>query len=611
MSLELQKHFRNVAIIAHVDHGKTTLIDAMLKFSKIFRENQRVNEQIMDSNPQERERGITILAKNTAIQYQGVTLNIIDTPGHVDFSGEVERVVNMADGCLLVVDAVEGPMPQTRYVLKIALAHGLKPVVVVAKVDRSTIRVQATIDAVNDLFLDLVTEADQLDFPVLFASGKEGYALAALADQPVDMAPLFDAIIEHVPPPIADLDGDLQMLVTALDYDNHLGQIAVGRIFRGAIRRGDPLVVIGQSGAPIPCRAEHLFRFRDLGRHEVDVVSAGDIGAVTGMKEVTIGDTIAAAHCPEPLERITIEEPTVQMSFGVNTSPFSGIDGKCATSRVLWDRLQRELQTNVSLRVARTERADEFIVSGRGELHLSVLIEDMRREGMEFQVSKPEAIIKRVNGTVYEPYERVTIETPEEYVGVLSQEMVSRLAQMQDMQNDGNGNMRIAYMLPTRGLIGFRSFLLRATRGNATMNSELLEPQPMKGEVKSTRFGAIVASVAGVAFTYGIKNAQERGQTFIDPHTPVYEGMVVGRHNRSKDLDLNICKERKLTNMRSATSDIVERLETPVKFSLEEALAFVASDELAEITPSNVRLRKSVLNANERHRSVKRAGGTT
>lgn len=607
MSIELQKRFRNVAIVAHVDHGKTTLIDAMLKFSKVFRENQQINEQIMDSNPQERERGITILAKNTAIQYRGITLNIIDTPGHVDFSGEVERVVNMADGCLLVVDANEGPMPQTRYVLNVALQLGLKPVVVVTKIDRSVLQVKATIDAVNDLFLDLATEADQLEFPVLFASGKEGYAVAELTDQPVDMAPLFDAIVEYIPPPMANLDGDLQLLVTALDYDNHLGQIAVGRVSRGMIRRGKPLVVIGKDGTPVPCKADHLFCFRDLGRYEVDEVSAGDIGAVSGMKHVTIGDTIATANCPEPLERIAIEQPTVKMNFGVNTSPFSGKDGKYASSRVLWDRLQRELQTNVSLRVERTEHADEFIVSGRGELHLSVLIEDIRREGFEFQVSKPEAITKLVDGKVYEPYERIIIDTPKEFVGVLAEELVARLGQVQDMQNDRNSNMRLVYALPTRGLIGFRSFLLRATSGNAAMNSELLEPQVMKGKVKSTRFGAIVASETGTAFSYGIKNAQERGNTFIDPQTPVYKGMIVGMHNREKDLDVNICKEKKMSNMRSSTSDIVERLEPPIKFSLEEALDFVATDELAEITPSNIRLRKRVLNANERHR-VARSG---
>ena len=607
MQSRLQQQFRNVAIVAHVDHGKTTLIDAMLRYSKIFRDNQQINEQIMDSNPQERERGITILAKNTAIEYQGVTLNIIDTPGHADFSGEVERVVNMADGCLLVVDAVEGPMPQTRYVLKIALELGLKPVVVINKVDRSSIRVKATIDKVNDLFLDLATDVEQLEFPILFASAREGYALAKITDQPEDMAPLFDAILEYIPPPMANPESNLQMLVTALDYDNHLGQIAVGRVFNGVIRRGEPLFVIGADGLANPCKAEHLFRFRDLGRHEVTEVSAGDIVAVSGIKEVTIGDTIAGPDHPEALGRIAIEEPTVKMSFGVNTSPFSGLDGKYATSRVLWDRLKRELQKNVSLRIERTEKAEEFMVSGRGELHLSVLIEDMRREGLEFQVSKPEAIMKHFDNKVYEPYERIIIETPDEFVGVLSEELASRLGQIHDMHNDGNGYMRVTYLLPTRGLIGFRSFLLRSTRGSAVMNSELLEPQIMKGTVKSTRFGAIVASEAGLAFSYGIKNAQERGHTFVPPQTSVYEGMIVGMHNRQGDLNLNICKERKMTNVRSSTAEIYERLEPPIKFSLEEALDFVASDELVEVTPSNIRLRKRVLKSDQRHR-VTRSG---
>ena len=602
MALSLQNNFRNVAIVAHVDHGKTTLIDAMLKFSKIFRENQAVDNLIMDSNPQERERGITILAKNTAIGYKGVTLNIIDTPGHVDFSGEVERVVNMADGCLLVVDAVDGPMPQTRYVLKMAMQQGLRPVVVINKIDRSSAEVDSTIEAVNDLFLDLATEADQLDFPIVYASAKEGYALAALSEDPNDMAPLFDAIIEHIPGPMADPGGEAQMLVTALDYDNHLGQIAIGRISRGMISKGDALVLLDETDVPIQCRADYIFSFRDLGRHEVEQVVAGDIAAIAGVKGVTIGDTITSPLAPDPLERIAIEEPPVKMTFAVNTSPFSGKDGKYATSRVLWDRLQRELQTNVSMRVERTESADEFTVSGRGELHLSVLIENMRREGMEFQVSKPEAIITIIDGSSYEPYERIIIDTPQEFVGVLTEELSSRMGQVEDMQNDGDGNIRVVYVLPTRGLIGFRSFFLRATRGSGIMSSELLASQRVQGEIRSTRFGAMVASESGVALSYGIRNAQERGQTFIDPNTPVYEGMVVGMHNRDRDLEVNIAKERKMTNMRSPTAEVYERLEPAVKFSLEESLDFIASDELAEITPSNIRLRKRVLKADERRR---------
>jgi GTP-binding protein len=602
MALALQNNFRNVAIVAHVDHGKTTLIDAMLKFSKIFRENQLVDTLIMDSNPQERERGITILAKNTAIGYKGVTLNIIDTPGHVDFSGEVERVVNMADGCLLVVDAVDGPMPQTRYVLKLAMQQGLRPVVVVNKIDRSTAEIDSTIEAVNDLFLELATEADQLDFPIVYASAKEGYALVELSDDPDDMAPLLDAIIEYIPGPTADLEGEAQMLVTALDYDNHLGQIAIGRLSRGVISKGDPLVLLDQTEIPIACRADYLFSFRDLGRHEVEKVVAGDIAAISGVKGATIGDTIASPLAPEPLERIAIEKPTVKMTFGVNTSPFSGKDGKYATSRILWDRLQRELQTNVSMRVERTDSADEFVVSGRGELHLSVLIENMRREGMEFQVSKPEAIITIIEGKTYEPYERIVIDTPQEFVGVLTEELASRMGQVEDMQNDGDGHISIIYVLPTRGLIGFRSFFLKATRGSGIMNSELLEPQRVHGEIRSTRFGAIVASETGIAFAYGIRNTQERGQTFIDPNTHVYEGMIVGMHNRDRDLELNIAKERKMTNVRSPTAEVYERLEPPVKFSLEESLDFIATDELAEVTPNHIRLRKRVLKADERRR---------
>ncbi len=597
-----KKDFRNVAIVAHVDHGKTTLIDAMLKFSKVFRANQQVENLIMDSNPQERERGITILAKNTAIEYKGITVNIIDTPGHVDFSGEVERVVNMADGCLLVVDAVDGPMPQTRYVLKVAMESGLKPVVVINKIDRSVDQVKATVDAVNDLFLDLATEPEQLDFPVLFASAKEGYVVPDLGSDPVDMEPLFEAILNYIPAPEADLDGGLQMLVAALDYDSHLGQIAVGRVFRGMMRKGEALVLMGENGSLVPCRAEHIFSFRDLVRHEVSEVVGGDIVAVSGAKGVKIGDTLASQSCPEALDRIHIQEPTVKMTFAVNSSPFSGKDGKYATSRSLWERLQKELQTNVSLRVGRTESADEFVVSGRGELHLSVLIENMRREGLEFQVSKPEAITREVDGRTFEPYERITIDTPEGFVGVIAEELAFRLAKLEDMRSDENGYMRVIYSLPTRGLIGFRSFLLRATRGNAIMNSELMESQIVVGVVQTTRFGAMVASETGVAVTYGIRNAQERGQTFVPPNTPVYEGMIVGMHNRDRDLDVNICKERKVTNMRSSTSEIFERLEPPILFSLEEALDFVAGDEVAEITPVNIRLRKRVLNLNERHR---------
>ena len=600
-----QPYLRNVAIIAHVDHGKTTLVDAMLKFSRVFRENQQVPELIMDTNPQERERGITILAKNTAIAYKGVKVNVVDTPGHVDFSGEVERVINMTDGCLLVVDAVDGPMPQTRYVLKTALSQGLRPVVVVNKIDRREARVEETVSAVQDLFLDLAADAAQLDFPVLYASARGGYALAGLEDRPGDMGPLFDAILEHIPPPTVDPAGPLQMLVAALDFDNHLGQIAIGRVFRGSLCRNAAVALLGRDGAVSHFKADHLFSFRDLARHEVESVAAGDIVAVTGIRGAVIGDTIASPEAPEALARIAIEDPTVKMTFGVNTSPFSGKEGKYAASRVLWARLQRELQTNVSLRVERTDGADEFLVSGRGELHLSVLIEDMRREGLEFQVSKPEAVTRLVGGELHEPYELLTVDTREEYFGPLTEELASRLGQMTDMQNDGDGNVRFTFKLPTRGLIGFRSFFLRTSRGNGVMNSEYLGMEPLHGSLESTRPGVLVAAETGTAVTYGLRNAQERGDTFVDPQTPVYRGMIVGVHGRERDLDVNVCKERKVTNMRSSTQEIAVRLDPPTKFSLEEALDFAAGDELVEVTPKSIRLRKRELDPERRHRQAR------
>jgi GTP-binding protein len=608
MTFEPQKHLRNIAIVAHVDHGKTTLVDAMLKFSEVFRDNDAVGELIMDSNPQERERGITILAKNTAIAYGDITVNIIDTPGHADFSGEVERVVNMADGFLLVVDAVEGPMPQTRYVLKTALAQGLRPLVLINKIDRPMTRIDEVVEEIHDLFLEMATDPDQLDFPILYGSAKTGFVVADMADEQTDMAPLMKAIVDHIPAPMADPEGPVQMLTGALAFDNHIGQIAIGRIFRGTLKRNDRVVLLGSDETATEFRADHLFVFRDLARQEVEEVSAGDIAAVSGVKGVVIGDTIADVLAPEALPRIAIEEPTVKMTFGVNTSPFSGKEGKYATSRMLWDRLNRELQTNVSLRVERTDSADEFLVSGRGELHLSVLIETMRREGLELQVSKPEAVTRIIDGVVREPYEMLTIDSREDYVGPITEELSSRLGSMTNMQNDGQGNVRMEYTLPTRGLIGFRSFFLRATRGNGVMSTEFLDTRPVKGQVKSSRTGVMVASEAGIAVTFGIRNAQERGDTFIEPQTQIYQGMIVGTHARDRDLDLNICKERKLTNMRKATSEIVIRLDPAIIFSLEEALDFIEDDELVEVTPENVRLRKRILDPDQRHRGVRDRG---
>ena len=601
-----QTHLRNIAIVAHVDHGKTSLVDAMLRYSHVFRPDQQVTDLIMDSDPQERERGITILAKNTGIKYGDVMVNIIDTPGHADFSGEVERVVNMADGCLLVVDAVEGPMPQTRYVLRIALQQGLRPILVINKIDRPTADPAAALSAVQDLFLELATDPDQLDFPVLYTSARNQYALTEEGDTPEDMAPLFDAIVDRVPPPIADPDAPLQLLVAALDYDNYLGQIAVGRVSRGRITKGEQVVLIGHDDDAPTYRVERLFTFRDLARLEIESASAGEIVALSGLRDVRIGDTVASPTAPEPLERMKVEEPTVRMTFSVNTSPFSGREGQYATSRMLWDRLQRELQTNVALRVERTDSADEFLVSGRGELHLSVLIEKMRREGIEFQVSRPEAVTRIIDGKTYEPYELLFLETRDDYIGPVTEDLSSRLAQMVDMQSDGSGNVRLQFRLPTRGLIGFQSFFLRATRGNGQMSTEFIGMEPMAGVVKNARSGAVVSAEGGIAVTYGLQNAQERGETFVEPQTSVYQGMIVGRHNRERDMDLNVCKERKMTNIRSATQEIVERLAPAVKFSLEEALSFITEDELVEVTPKSIRMRKRILSPDERYR-VQRA----
>ena len=601
-----QTHLRNIAIVAHVDHGKTSLVDAMLRYSHVFRPDQQVTDLIMDSDPQERERGITILAKNTGIKYGDVMVNIIDTPGHADFSGEVERVVNMADGCLLVVDAVEGPMPQTRYVLRIALQQGLRPILVINKIDRPTADSAAALSAVQDLFLELATDPDQLDFSVLYTSARNQYALTEEGDTPKDMAPLFDAIVDRVPPPIADPDAPLQLLVAALDYDNYLGQVAVGRVSRGRITKGEQVVLIGHNDNVPAYRVERLFTFRDLARHEIESASAGEIVALSGLRDVRIGDTVASPTAPESLERMKVEEPTVRMTFSVNTSPFSGREGQYATSRMLWDRLQRELQTNVALRVERTDSADEFLVSGRGELHLSVLIEKMRREGIEFQVSRPEAVIRIIDGKTYEPYELLFLETRDDYIGPVTEDLSSRLAQMVDMQSDGSGNVRLQFRLPTRGLIGFQSFFLRATRGNGQMSTEFIGMEPMAGVVKNARSGAVVSAEGGIAVTYGLQNAQERGETFVEPQTSVYQGMIVGRHNRERDMDLNVCKERKMTNIRSATQEIVERLAPAVKFSLEEALSFITEDELVEVTPKSIRMRKRILSPDERYR-VQRA----
>ena len=596
---------RNIAIIAHVDHGKTTLVDALLKQGHVFRAHQDVGVLIMDTNPLERERGITILAKNTAVTYNGTKINIIDTPGHADFSGEVERIMNMADGCLLLVDAVDGPMPQTRFVLQQALTHNVAPMVVINKIDRPEARVPEVVELVQDLFLELATKAEQLDFPILYASARDGYAVTDLDDPRQDMKPLFEAMIESVPPPAGDPDEPFQMLVAALDYDNYLGQIAIGRVFRGTARSRSSVALLRNGHEPQPHGLEKVFVFRGLERLEVPEGQVGDIVAVSGVDGVSIGDTIADSEHPEALPPIEIDEPTVKMTFGVNTSPFMGKEGTHSTSRTLHERLLKELRTNVSLRLASTDSPDEFLVSGRGELHLSILVETMRREGHEFQVSKPEPATKIVDGTVYEPYEHLTVDTREEYIGPLTEDLSGRLAQLINMANDGAGNVRLEYKIPTRGLIGFRSAFLRDTRGTGVINSLFTGFQPMSGVVKTTSNGALVASEAGVALTYGLLNAQGRGETFVEPGTHVYEGMIIGVHPKDGDLMINVCKEKKLTNMRSSTADIVKRLSPSIKLSLEDALDFISDDELVEVTPQNFRLRKKVISSTARNRQRK------
>ena len=594
---------RNVAIIAHVDHGKTTLVDGLLKQGKVFRENQQVGELIMDSNELERERGITILAKNTAVTYRGVKINIIDTPGHADFGGEVERVLNMADGCLLLVDAAEGPMPQTRFVLKKAFELGLKPILVINKIDRKDARPEQVLSWTQDLFLELATHDDQLDFPVLYTIAREGIARYSLDDTNNDLVPLFETILNTVPAPVVDANGPFQMLVTALDYDDYKGKYAIGRITRGAVRPNMPIMRISRDGEQIRGRIVLVYTHQNLGRMEVQEAGAGDIVALTGVADANISDTLTDADTPEALPSIAIDEPTLKMTFGVNTSPFAGREGKWSTSRQLRSRLYRELETNVSMRVEDGSSPDEFIVSGRGELHLSILIETIRREGYELQVSRPEVITHDVDGKMVEPIERLVIDTREQYIGPISENLAVRKARMENMVSDGNGNVRLEYNIPTRGLIGFRNAFLTLTQGNGAMASILVGYEPWMGLIGTDRNGALIASETGVAVTYGLNNAQQRGATFIDPGTPVYEGMIVGLNQRPADLAVNVCKEKKMTNVRSSTSDIAVRLTPPVKLSLEQSLDFINADELVEVTPQTVRLRKRLLTQHERSRA--------
>ncbi len=593
---------RNLAIIAHVDHGKTTLVDALLKQGQVFRERQQVGELIMDTNPLERERGITILAKNASVSYRGVHINIIDTPGHADFSGEVERVMNMADGCLLVVDAVEGPRPQTTWVLRQALRQHVAPLVVINKIDRPEARTAEALAMVQDLFLELATDAEQLDFPVIYTSARAGHATLDPAQPGADMQPLFDAILDSVPAPAGDGGSPLQMLVAALDYDNYLGQVAVGRITSGTLRQRESVALLDGERELGIYEPEHVFVFRGLERVEVAEACAGDIVALTGPEGVSIGNTIACSKHPAPLPSIEINEPTVRMNFGVSTSPFMGREGVHCTSRTLHERLLRELRTNVSLRVETTSSPDVFVVAGRGELHLSILVETMRREQYEFQVSRPRPVTRIVDGQTCEPYEILSVSTREEYLGELTEYLSTHLARLHDMRYGDDGYVHQEYRIPTRGLIGFNAFFLRTTRGDGVKSSIFDSWEPVEGEIKDRRSGALVASEAGVAVTYGLLNAQGRGETFIDPGARVYEGMIVGQHPREGDIEINVCREKKLTNMRSSTADVARRLNATIRLSLEEALAFIADDELVEVTPENLRLRKMELSAHDRKR---------
>jgi GTP-binding protein len=587
----LRHDIRNVAIVAHVDHGKTTLVDALLKQSHTFRENQEVGTLIMDTNDLEREKGITILAKNTSIRHGDVTINIIDTPGHADFGGEVERVLNMADGCLLLVDAAEGPMAQTRFVLRKAFEVGLRIVVVINKIDRANADPAKTLERVHDLFLELADDADQLEAPVVYAIAKQGRAGLTAGDIGPDLEPLFRAIIEHVPAPVVE-EGGFQMLVANRAYDDYTGTMAIGRITRGSISPGQTIAVLGAGGEPRRVKVVQVLMYRGLERVAVASASGGDIVLLTGLDEVTIGDTLADPESPDTLPRIEIEEPTVRMTFGVNTSPFAGREGRFSTTRQLRARLYKELDTNLGLHVADTESADQFLVSGRGELHLAVLIETMRREGYEFEVSRPEAIVKVIDGRRMEPVEHLTVDVREEHVGGVTEALGKRRAEMIEISYDKKGGVRLEYLIPTRGLIGFRNTFLTLTAGTGLMGSIGIGYRPWLGEFREQRNGALTASSPGVSLTYGLAAAQERGITFIEPGEEVYEGMVVGVQRRPGDIRVNVCREKKQSNVRSSTSDISVRLTPASKLSLEQSLDFLADDELLEVTPKHLRLRK-------------------
>ncbi|RJX23503.1 MAG: translational GTPase TypA [Dethiobacter sp.] len=600
-----KEQIRNIAIIAHVDHGKTTLVDCLLRQSGTFHDHAAVVERVMDSNDLERERGITILAKNTAVNYKGIKINIVDTPGHADFGGEVERALSMVNAVLLIVDSSEGPMPQTKFVLSKALQADLQPLVVINKADRTDARPLEVLDEVIDLFFELGANDRQLDFPVLYTSAREGWAVREWSDERLNMEPLFETIIDHVTPPDCDPQGPFQMLIANLEHDNYLGKYAIGMIKRGSVNRGEQIAVIRHDGFLAKGKAAKLFVYSGLKKIEVDKALAGDVVAIAGLEEINIGETLADLQNPEQLPVITVDEPTLTMTFMVNNSPFAGLEGEHVTSRKLRERLFRELNSNVSLRVEETDSPDQFKVSGRGELHLSILIENMRREGYELQVSKPEVIYKTIDGVLTEPVEYLIILTPEDAQGAVMENLGRRKGEIVKVAPAGGGDVRMEYLVPARGLVGFRSEFLTETRGRGVMNYSFYGYQPYKGEIRTRFRAALIAWEKGEAVTYGMLQAEERGTLFIEPGTRVYEGMIVGVNNRDKDLEVNVCKRKQLTNMRASGSDETVRLKEPRLLSLEEAIEFIEDDELVEVTPKNIRLRKKYLNKNERDRHNK------
>ena len=603
-TMSKRENLRNVAIIAHVDHGKTTLVDELLKQSGTFRENEQVQERVMDSNDLERERGITILSKNTAVHYKNTKINIVDTPGHADFGGEVERILTMVDGVLLLVDAFEGCMPQTRFVLKKALNLKKKVLVVVNKIDRPGARPSEVIDEVLDLFIELGADEDQIEFPVVYASAKDGYSSLDLDVREGDMRPLLDAILEHISAPEGDIDGPLQILFSSLDYDDYIGRIGVGRVERGKILRGENVVLCKQDGKQENVKISRLYQFEGLKRVEVDSAMMGDIVCVSGIADLNIGETACDPECIEPLPFVKIDEPTISMNFIVNDSPFAGREGKFVTSRNLRDRLFKEVETNVSMRVEETDSTDTFKVSGRGELHLSILIETMRRQGYEFQVSRPEVIYKTINGQLCEPMELLIIEVPEQYVGSVIEKLGSRKGELENMGSRNGGATHLEFKIPARGLIGYRSEFMTDTNGNGIMNQLFAGYEPYKGDIQTRERGSIVVHETGTSTGYGLFNTQDRGRLFIGPGVEVYEGMIVGECSRNEDIVCNVCKKKQMTNTRAAGSDDALRLVPHSTLSLEQSMEFIKDDELLEVTPESLRLRKRVLSKEQRMKQM-------